>query len=315
MFLLHPKPTSAQLAERRRPVIALFGVGLLGSAIRDVVIRRQYGSELLPLSWDDLPLQRRQLRTIERRLDSATHGVAALGVDFVWAAGRAGFGSTESEAPPELESFRAVLKLAESLALDRPAASPSFHLLSSVGGLFEGQRYVDRGSTPRPLRPYARLKLQQEDLLTACEVPLCRRIYRLTSVFGPAPAGHRRGLISTLIHNGQRHKVTRIVGRLSTLRDFVWTEDVANYLAENLLDQSRVEVARIHTLAAGKPSSIREILNIVEGMLRRRLYVQFDLGLSNSMDITISPAILGARWRPSDLKTAIRQVWLATNGS
>ncbi len=312
MLLLHPDRTFSPPAERRSPPVVLFGVGLLGSAIRDALVREHYRAELLPLSWEDPRLQQRQLHTIESRLDAAIRGSEAIGVDFVWAAGKAGFGSAKSETAPELDSFRAILTLAESAATRRGARTTGFHLLSSIGGLFEGQRFVERDSAARALRPYAHLKMRQEDLLAASRAPLCRRIYRLTSVFGPAPAGRRRGLIPTLIHNGQRHLVTRIVGRLSTLRDFVWTEDIGRYLRGRLLAPNREQGIRIHTLAAGRPSSIREILNLVEGLLQRRLYVQFDLGLSNSMDITVSPAILAARWCPSDLKTAVRQVWLST---
>ncbi len=311
MLLLLPAHEPVRPARRPTPLIALFGVGLLGSAIRDAMLRRHYRSELMALDWQDPELQRRQLRATGERIEAATAESKAAGVDFVWAAGRAGFGSAESETASELDSFRAVLALCGSLASPRSAPTPRFHLLSSVGGLFEGQRYVGRGSTPGPLRPYGRLKLRQEEFLAARETNLAKRIYRLTSVFGPAPEGRRRGLISTLIRNGRRQRVTRIVGHLSTLRDFVWTEDVARYLEQRLLDPTRDPGVRVHTLAAGKPSSIREVLGLVEGIIGRRLYVQFDPGLSNSTDITVSPGVLAAGWSPSDLKTAVRRVSLA----
>ena len=65
------------------------------------------------------------------------------------------------------------------------------------------------------------------------------------------------------------------------------------------------------TLAAGKPSSIHELVKLVESILGRRLYLQFDFGLSNSMDITVSPTLLPEHWHPSDLRMAVRRLYLA----
>ena len=42
---------------------------------------------------------------------------------------------------------------------------PLFFLVSSAGGLFEGQRNVGDRSQPSPMRPYGFLKLRQEKLL------------------------------------------------------------------------------------------------------------------------------------------------------
>ena len=40
-----------------------------------------------------------------------------------------------------------------------------FFLMSSIGGLFEGQALINSESNPKPLRPYGKLKLSQEGYL------------------------------------------------------------------------------------------------------------------------------------------------------
>ncbi len=311
MLLLHPpRLRRAGIDDGRRPLVALFGVGLIGSALTEALAGRRFRPQPVPLAWDDPGRQERQLEAIGRRIDDRLGRLEGGDLSFVWAAGRAGFGSGGDETAPELESFRRVLALAESIARRRPSGTVEFHLVGSVGGLFEGQRYVDRDSRPAVRRPYGELKLRQEDLLAAAG-DLRRRIYRLTSVFGPAPGGGRRGLITTLVDNGLRHRVTRIVGRLSTLRDFVWTVDVARYLAAELLDRAVEPGISTRTLAAGKPSSIHELVKLVESILGRRLYLQFDFGLANSMDITVSPTLQPEHWHPSDLRMAVRRLYLA----
>jgi len=315
MLVLHPPRRPGPPREPPRPLVALFGVGLLGCAVRDALVGRGYRPRPLALSWDDGPLQRRQLDTIAASLGATLEGSAPGALGLVWAAGRAGFASSQAETAGELESFQRVLALAESTARSHPEAPVSFHLLSSIGGLFEGRRAIDHDSTPTVLRPYGDLKLRQEERLLASDAPLERRIYRLTSVFGPTPRGGRRGLIATLIHNGLRHRVTRIVGRLSTLRDFIWTGDVASYLVADVLERCGQPRPPIATLAAGKPASIHELLRLVESTIGRRLYVQFDFGLANSMDTTVSPSLLPAHWRARSLGTAVRQLHRAALGA
>lgn len=310
MLLLHPRRAPGPPNEPPRPLVALFGVGLLGCALRDALLRRHYRQEPLPLCWEDSERQRRQLAAIGDRIGAELEEGAPSALSLIWAAGRAGFASTSAETTAELESFRRVLALAESTARSHSATAVSFRMLSSVGGLFEGRRSIDRDSTPAILRPYGELKLRQEQQLLASGAPLDRRIYRLTSVFGPPPDGGRRGLIATLIHNGLRHQVTRIVGRPSTLRDFTWTEDIARYIVWELLEPTAERHSSICTLAAGKPSSIHELLRLVESAIGRRLYVHFDLAPANSMDMTVSPSLPPARWRASALDTAVRQLYL-----
>ena len=300
----------------RRPpcTIAVFGAGLLGSSIVSAVLSTApLQAERIPLSWTDAALQGQQLQALEARIsaalqkDEGAKGMASLKV--LWSAGRAGFAATEPETAAELDSFRAVLGMTERLARRFPGARTALYLLSSAGGLFEGQRHVDQDSRPEPRRPYGLLKLRQEQLLAASEAPITKRTYRPTSVYGYLRPNQRIGLISTLILNGLRHQVSNITAWMSTLRDFVFVEDIARFISRLLLEDDAEGEESTATLAHAKPFSIFEIEKMVENVLGRKIYVSYSLEPSNREDITFSYAVVPPGWHSSDLGSNISRIY------
>lgn len=311
MILLVPR----NVDPRGGDMFAVFGVGLIGSSVVEALARSgAYRASAVQISWDDQLARREQLERLEGRLAAELPRVRAgaelcrLGI--VWSAGRAGFGASTVEVDRELESFRDVLALAGRVAWRLPFTTVTFGLISSAGGLFEGQRSVSAASRPAPRRPYGIAKMQQERLLAEADEPLGRRIYRLTSVYGHLVPGWRTGLASALILNGVRRKVTHITGRMDTLRDFVWADDVGRFVACDLRAGSRVRVVPPRLLASARPSSIHEVQKIVERVLGRRIYVSFGSGEANSENITFSPRSVADGWESSDLPTNAREIYL-----
>ncbi len=307
MILLHPHPDPDQAASKAPPVIALFGVGLIGSAIRDSLLGLGYTVEVMPLDWDDSRQQEHDLEAIRERLASRITD-ESLDCRFIWSAGKAGFASDDRETQLELDSYRRVLALAESFLHSTIGRSP-FMMVGSVGGLFEGQRHIGSGSIPRARRPYGRLKLEQESLLARSD-SLMGRVYRLTSVFGPSGAGRRKGLVSTLVENCFRHETTRIVGNASTLRDFVWSRDIGEYIARDTASFEWEPDCAIQVLGSGKPASIFEIIGHVESATGLKAWVRYEAKASNSRDISLASSVLPEAWHPTDLSTAIRRTCL-----
>jgi UDP-glucose 4-epimerase len=299
-------------------MIAVFGAGLLGSSIAGALSSTApMKLEQRPLSWTEAALQARQLQDIEETIsaalgDRSQGGAKATGgveLKVLWSAGRAGFTATDAETAVELAAFRAVLGTTEGLTRRFPGARVAFFLLSSAGGLFEGQRHVVATSRPQPSRPYGVLKKTQEELLAASESPMTKRVYRLTSVYGYLLPNHRIGLISTLILNAVRHRVTSITACMSTLRDFIFIEDVARFLGRRLLEDTGMHEASTAVLANAKPCSLFEIQRLVESVVRRRIYVSYSLDPSNREDITLSPSVLPPDWQPSDLRSNIGRIY------
>jgi nucleoside-diphosphate-sugar epimerase len=292
-----------------RQVIAIFGVGLIGGALTEKLKARWcLLEEKHDLDWNDFARQSAQLHQIENRLSQALQPRDGVSFNIVWSAGRANFTSTSEPTSRELQSFKAILELAERLAGRCPWAPSWFHLISSAGGLFEGQRLVNQNSAPAPLRPYGVMKLEQEQMLASFPVPVVKTVYRLTSVYGRLGTGPRKGLIATLVHNGLGQQLSTIMGQMTTLRDFTWVEDVADFIAGKVMSGSPELDNAVYTLPSGCPSSIHAIQKMIEHMIGRPLYVHYLPAPTNCEDITFSHQLMPQGWLPSDLRTNIRNI-------
>jgi len=206
---------------------------------------------------------------------------------------------------PEVRAFEKALAFSHQLLRRIPGARHSFHLISSAGGLFEGQKHVDRTSLPRPRKPYGRAKLQQEQMLARLPAQVRKMIYRLSTVYGFSGKGVRCGLVNTLIQNSIRRQPSHIVGNALTIRDYVLVSDVGKFIASRLQDVDAS--SRLLTLASGKPTTIFEVLNRIENIVGRKCFYAFEDVSTNTTDISFSPAILPEFWFPTDLGTGLRQ--------
>lgn len=286
--------------------VLLFGIGLIGRSVYTSLVRatgRKF--EDVSVDWHDSHARRSQLATIYNSICERSRRIPdALRVEIVWSAGRAGLAATAEQLEQEDASFRDVVALARDLADSIPAASHHFHMMSSAGGLFEGQRLVDRTSEPRPSRPYGMTKLAQEKHLGALPAIVCRSIYRPSSVYGYARHGGRAGLISVLIDNASRYRTSNIFGDINTLRDYVLADDIGRFVAARIM--SHEQQLGPFFLASAKPAAISEILHIVGKVVRRPLHVRFERQPFNADHMSFIQDVLPRNWWPTDLETGIR---------
>lgn len=291
--------------DRESHIVALFGVGIVGRAIASSLISKGWrvvGEIAIP--WDNESGLRQSLVNCHAALRELRNQRGDGVCSFVWSAGRAGFQSQSEETDRELQSFQEVLRLFGDLVPQLYTRS-RWHHVSSAGGLFEGQRLVAATSHPNPQRPYGELKLRQEEALHALP-ETARAVYRLTSVFGPVRRGQRSGLIPTMARNGVLGRVTRIVGRSETLRDFTWNDDVATFLTDQVERPESIS-GQSFLMASGRPVSIREVQRQVELGLNRRLYMHYSEP-QNSSDITFSESLVPREFRRTNLADCIRHV-------
>ncbi len=297
-------------------LVALFGTGLIGIPIcREINKHAEYNSHFLPFDWSNPDKSRQDAAKIFAHLSDLFSSrpditLSSGKIAFVWTAGKAGFTASEKDIIDELINFNIVLDLVRKMEESFPSITVLFHLLSSAGGLFEGQRLVHNSTKPHPKRYYGQLKYDQETRLSQLNGRVVKKIYRPTSVYGFTGSLQRMGLISTLVSNGIRNKVSTIFGSLSTLRDYVLNDDIAIYVKRNLFYNSPLEGTSIHLLASGKPSSIYEIRHFVEQVLGRKIYMRFHSTpeTDNTTDITVNSSALPVSWTPTDVKSGIRHV-------
>lgn len=298
-------------ASGRHHVIALFGLGLIGSALRrELQQRLTAASDLLPFGWGPATPFAQQAAAIEHAVVRHATQRETAGershFDCVWCAGVGGFATPANAFETERTGFDAVLDLARRLATRLPDAGHTFHLLSSAGGLFEGRRHISASTPPGPLRPYGRVKLEQEALARALPKRIDTQIYRPTSVYGFAPSG-RTGLVAALAADAIRHRTTRIFGNPNTIRDYVFADDIARFIVEAMIYRP---APATHLLASGKPTSVLEVIRHVEARMQRSLYVQFDTAPSNALNMSVERGSL-----PPSLRATPLQIGVATTAN
>jgi|MTBAKMStandDraft_1061839.scaffolds.fasta_scaffold03458_5 UDP-glucose 4-epimerase len=296
-------------------IILLFGTGLIGTSIYNSINRQAvYSSSYFPFNWNCPEQGKKDAAGIFQYLTSdflvSCSHYASSQIAFVWCAGKAGFTATKKIMNDELISYGTVLDLVRRIKESFSGSKIFIHLLSSSGGLFEGQRLINDESVPQPKRFYGHLKYVQEQRLMELNDEIAKKVYRLTSVYGFVGPGQRMGLIPTLIANGMRNKVSTIFGSSSTLRDYVLNEDVGFYIKKKLFHDCGSGNTAIYLLGSGKPSSILEIRHFVEEVIGRKIYLEFrkTSQTENTLDITLNSSALPVDWSPTDIISGIRLV-------
>jgi len=208
-----------------------FGIGLLGTAIKKSILQKAFFEKVVFSSY---PFDWQKLEQIEVYLANFFNNNAEKltnleEIHIIWSAGKAIFNATQTQTNHQLDQFKLVLhQLFAQLTTNN--ISPIFHLMSSGGGLFEGQTLIETDSIPNPQRPYGEMKLAEEQFLLKHPLAFPVNIYRLSSVYSVDVFDKRKGLMNVLMENGLRHRVSTIYGQENTIRDYVLDKDIANFL-------------------------------------------------------------------------------------
>ena len=129
------KPASVILIKRQAPdlageeqVIALFGAGLIGSAVARAIMQEGTRSAItLPFSWKDADQREADLASLSETMFGTMAG-SVRHVEVVWTAGRAGFAAGWADVEEELAAFESVNRLCVQLCDALPGcAAPLSH--------------------------------------------------------------------------------------------------------------------------------------------------------------------------------------------
>lgn len=293
----------------KEEVALIIGTGLIGSAVADQLVKTRNGPpKYIDIDWRSSG-QEALYRIVDQCCAIIDHQAkdGEFNLRVLWSAGAAGFGSDESQASKELEVFLYFISATRRLAEKLKPDALTFVLASSAGGLYEGFRLAGYEEQPALHRPYARLKLEQEQALLAADHIGHKHCLRLTSVYGYVRPKFRTSLIAAMIRNGVLHRVTRITGRMTTLRDFIWIEDLAKEIIHALFKRNSPQSQPISHIGSGKPASIFEIQTIIEEVLGRQLYIAYEHDASNAAHITLLKNDLLSH--ATSLKTNIRKIY------
>ena len=314
MILLEAESASPASSSRAFHIIAIFGVGLIGSAIvRQLRAQARATCYTLPFSWGNAHLRDEQLGDLElhilnkmKTLQNSGQIKEAIRFTVIWSAGSGGFGSDEGQMNEEYLNFKAVLHFADRISNMTPGIRQAFHMFSSAGGLFEGQTCVGPDTSPSPLRPYGRIKLLQEEALRQWQSTTDKVIYRPSSVYGISAPRHRAGLIPTLLISGMKHLGVRLFGAMDTIRDYVSSEDVARFVVNKIYSDS--VSSQVYTLATARPVPLYDVKTVAEQTIRRSIFVQYSPEPEFSANNSYKASVLPADWTKTDLETGVRQL-------
>jgi UDP-glucose 4-epimerase len=291
----------------------MFGLGMIGSAIRDTLLDFEYHlMAKIDFDWQDVEQRKSAFNLIET--SCLAYFPPPDRVSIVWSAGKGAFHSTQDEIfqedVPFTDTVGFVLKLKQML----DSATLDFHYISSAGGLFEGQRVINDKSVPAPARPYGRLKLAQEQVLRSSFDRNEIAIYRPSSVYGPMVQKSQQGLINNLVSNGRNRRVTVLDAHVMALRDYVFSGDIGNFIAKRIRSgNTGVNGSTVHFLVSSRCSSIFEVVHKIERTLNLNLQFRYDESFGNNSNITFSDNVLPPGWSPSTLDVGIRQFLVGKN--
>jgi len=292
---------------REQHLVLHFGLGLIGSAISSALLRLDFKLvSNVHFEWTNNQQFADALKLIDSICFPYSENLNHLSI--VWSAGKSGFYSSQDEVDGEFDTFRKSLEFISELKRNLQPTKFSFHFVSSAGGLFEGQRIVHKSSVPSPLRPYGRLKLRQEEALQSTFDSSEVLIYRPSSVYGPMTQKSRLGLINNLINNARSGHVTVLDAHVMSLRDYVFTGDIGQYIARKVRFAGDNEIReQTRFLVSAKCSSIFEVFTKIRRILNLHAQFRYDDQFGNHKNITFSDNVMPSNWRPVALDVGIRQ--------
>lgn len=293
-----------QNSKKENIAIIQFGIGLLGSAIKNKIEKGEYfknvTTETIGFNWRDTNEYEHLITVFFQKYKEVLQSKKK--VYIIWSAGKAGFHAEEEQVDEQFIQFKLVNRiLSREFVLSN--IQTQFILLSSAGGLFEGQVAVNEDSQPLPLRPYGKLKLNEENYIKENNLYNEIQILRISSVYSIEVLNKRKGLIQVLMENGLQNRVSYIFGNESTLRDYVLDEDIASFIANSIYTE---EFEEINFIVSGKPSSIFEIRKSIEKVLGKRLYTVYSTIKTNSLNISFTSSVVAKKFVSSQYIANLR---------
>jgi UDP-glucose 4-epimerase len=280
----------ARLTSQTETSCALVGLGLIGSAVKKHLQKDCQDVLALTLDW-------RESTAVVSQLVAAAEERDSQSFELVWCAGKAGFFSSDEDLAAEYELFTGVVSALKSVYGSRLGVT----LLSSAGGIYEGATVVCGLEDVAVERPYGSWKLRQEQWLA--EEGVAARVYRVSSAYGDIEAGQRAGLINRLLECALSGAVAEVFASPSTLRDYVFANDVGRYIGNAVVEQRE---RATYLLATGRPVSVDGLIKMVSAISHRRVRVQYRAQQENQSDIVFQRHLIPADFTVSTLEEVVR---------
>jgi nucleoside-diphosphate-sugar epimerase len=279
----------------------IIGLGLIGRTISHFLDRKYSYNKQFSNSvsdWKRPVLLNKAIKNIITTLQPNK-------LNVIWTAGKAGFSASDNDMKVEYDFFVDVIRSLSVFDIDT-----TINFLSSAGGTYETMGFVSELDSVDPIRPYAVWKLKQEAVIKS--YGMVSRIYRISSAYGYKVRGGRSGMINALIDCALLKKIATIYANQNTLRDYIFINDIADYIVENIVE-GRQSLTTI--LASGRPVSINTLLNMVETITRKPIKAIYVDTNSNSNNIVFDEHLIPPGLVKTSLEEGVRLLYArATSG-
>jgi UDP-glucose 4-epimerase len=175
-----------------------------------------------------------------------------------------------------------------------PPGPGGFYLVSSAGGAFAGSAHPPFGvdTPPVPLNAYGRAKLAQEGSARSWlsgRLPVT--VGRVGNAYGPGQdLTKQQGLVTELCRCALLGRTVTIFAPPTTLRDYIYSDDVADMIVADLLRMVEADATPWETrvVASGRSVSIAELISLVEMASGRRVLTRPTfVGTSHLLDLRL----------------------------
>ncbi len=261
--------------------LALGGTGFIGSHACDAL--REAGLEVRVLTRDPAAAAERWPGASESELvrgdflDADAVASALSGVDVVLH-----LAATTNPASSAIDPIRDVeenVKASVAILERCVAADIGKILFASTGGAIYGAypgRPVTESDPALPMSPYAIGKLAVEGYLRffRAKYGLASTALRISNPYGPRQnpsAG--QGVIATFLHRALRDEPVTVFGDGSTVRDYIYVEDVARIIA-GIAASDRVEP--VVNVGSGRGTSVLVIRDLLAAAIGRPIATAFE---------------------------------------
>lgn len=251
--------------------------GLLGGAVSRAMSPK---FRELPVPWENYDAA---VAVLDADLERFVRSAGNNDWSVIWAAGSAVVGSTADKLAAET---RIMSHFVGRLRDSRPAGRGAFFISSSAGGIYAGSTHppFSESTTPRPLSPYGKTKLTQEEILrTTLEGSVPLVIGRFSNLAGPGQKlGKQQGLVSQLCRAAVTRQTLNVFVSMETLRDYLDVDDagaMVRSLVENAVD-NQPSAPVLRNISSQRPVSVCTVLRTVQQVAHRR--VRIALGTSPS---------------------------------
>lgn len=149
-------------------------------------------------------------------------------------------------------------------------------VFTSSGGTVYGKReeVCTERDVLQPFSPYGIVKASVEYFLEYFKVKsdLAYDVYRISNPYGPGLDKPGFGVINTWLNAAINGHPINVYGDGSVSKDYIFIEDLVNFLDLSLLDIGRSEVFNI---SSGEISSLAEILKLIQSIVSHPVKVNY----------------------------------------